>query len=221
MHYNDNKFISFHAKECDVRKTLILIGTIITAAFLLAFIPEDKAYAGEFDAAYYAAKYPDVHEAIGDDPIELYYHYLNFGMTEGRFKNAEEEAEGVASCAIDTYVDVDIENQTVTYFVNGEVVLTSPCVTGKVSTGNSTPKGNFVLRAKVPGKRLVGPTWDVWVNRWMRFTGLCGLHDASWRKNFGGQIYIKNGSHGCVNLPSDAAYSLYDMIEVGTAVIVH
>lgn len=204
-----------------MRKTVITVGATIIAVLFLALIPEFEAGASDFDPAYYAAKYPDVHEAFGDDPLELYNHYLNFGMDEGRFKNAEEEAAGTPSSTIDTYVDVDIENQTVTYYVNGEVVLSSPCVTGKVSTGNSTPTGRFVLRTKIPGKRLVGPTWDVWVNRWMRFTGLVGLHDAGWRRKFGGQIYIKNGSHGCVNLPADAAYSLYDMIDIGTAVIVH
>ena len=114
-----------------MRRTVIRIGLAITAAFLLALVPEVGASASDFDPAYYAARYPDVYEAFGDNPIELYYHYLNFGMTEGRFKNAEEEKEGVASCSIDTYVDVDIENQTVTYFLNGEVVLSCPCVSGR------------------------------------------------------------------------------------------
>ena len=208
-------------KELGMRKIIIKVSTIIFAAFILSFATATPAYASGFDAAYYAAKYPDVHEAFGDDVLELYNHYLNFGMDEGRFKNAEEEAEGVPATTIDTYVDVDIENQTMTYYVDGEAVLTSPCVTGKESTGNSTPRGRFVLRAKVPGKNLVGPTWNVWVDRWMRFTTFCGLHDASWRGKFGGQIYKKNGSHGCVNLPKDVAYQLYDMIEIGTAVIVH
>ncbi len=118
-----------------------------------------------------------------------------------------------------TYIDVDIKNQMLTYVENGQVILASPVVTGK--PGNSTPKGVFIINYTKPGKYLNGPTWHVWVDRWMRFSGNCGLHDATWRKEFGGEIYKTNGSHGCVNLPHDVALQLYDMVGVGTTVVVH
>lgn len=118
-----------------------------------------------------------------------------------------------------TYVDVSIDNQVLTYFVNGVPVLMTPCVTG--GPGHSTPRGFFQINSCIPGKYLTGPTWHVWVNRWMRFAGNCGIHDASWRKSFGGDIYMHNGSHGCVNIPSDQALQLYSMVGVGTPVIVH
>ena len=67
-----------------------------------------------------------------------------------------------------------------------------------------------------------GPTWHNWVDYWMPFTrGGCGLHDANWRSRFGGEIYKTNGSHGCVNLPHDKAEELFNMISIGTVVIVH
>lgn len=205
-------------------KTIIRMSALILAVLFFSIIYEVPSHASDtddFDADYYANAYADVRAVYGNNPIELYSHYLNYGMKEGRFKNAAEEASGVASCSIDTYVDVDIANQTMNYYKDGEVVLSSSCVTGNPNEGNSTPKGKFVVRTKIPGKYLVGPTWNVWVDRWMRFTGNCGLHDASWRSKFGGNIYKSDGSHGCVNLPSDVAYSLYDMIDIGTAVIVH
>ena len=118
-----------------------------------------------------------------------------------------------------TYIDISIDNQTLVYYVNGNPVLVTPCVTGK--PGRSTPKGVFAINSCVPGKYLNGPTWHVWVNRWMRFCGNVGIHDASWRKQFGGEIYKSNGSHGCVNIPSDQANLLYSMVGVGTTVIVH
>ena len=118
-----------------------------------------------------------------------------------------------------TYIDVDIANQMLTYFVNGAVVLSTPCVTG--SPGRSTPRGIFQINSCIPGKYLNGPTWHVWVNRWMRFAGGCGIHDATWRKSFGGNIYKTNGSHGCVNIPYDQALALYNMVGVGTTVYVH
>lgn len=118
-----------------------------------------------------------------------------------------------------TYIDVSIDAQTLTYFVNGAPVLITPCVTGK--PGRGTPRGVFAINSCVPGKYLNGPTWHVWVNRWMRFCGNVGIHDATWRKAFGGEIYKSNGSHGCVNIPHDQAVLLYSMVGVGTPVIVH
>ena len=39
---------------------------------------------GTFDAAFYAASYPDVAAALGTDPQVLYDHYISNGMREGR-----------------------------------------------------------------------------------------------------------------------------------------
>ena len=33
----------------------------------------------------------------------------------------------------------------------------------------------------------------------MPFDGGIGFHDASWRDEFGGDIYLTDGSHGCIN----------------------
>ena len=35
-----------------------------------------------------------------------------------------------------------------------------------------------------------------------------------------GEIYKTNGSHGCVNVPTDAAAKLYSMLEIGTPVYI-
>ena len=45
-----------------------------------------------FDAAYYAARYPDVAAVMGTDPAMLKLHYDLCGKTEGRFGSAAEEA---------------------------------------------------------------------------------------------------------------------------------
>ncbi len=127
--------------------------------------------------------------------------------------------ETTAAPAMLTYIDISIDTQTLVYYVNGSPVLITPCVTG--SPGRSTPRGVFRINSCIPGKRLKGATWNVWVDRWMRFCGNCGIHDAKWRKSFGGEIYKTNGSHGCVNLPHDQALLLYSMVGVGTTVIVH
>ena len=33
-----------------------------------------------------------------------------------------------------------------------------------------------------------------------------------WRADFGGDIYLKDGSHGCINLPPEAAEELFPIV---------
>ncbi|WP_026508509.1 L,D-transpeptidase [Butyrivibrio sp. MC2013] len=207
---------------------------LVIAGVILFGISSTSVRAEGFDAAYYAARYPDVVAELGTDPAAMLWHYQTYGINEHRFQNAQEEAAarpqevtGEAPAAApapqaggETYVDVDIANQTVTYYENGVVKLQTPCVTGKTSAGRGTPTGVYAITNEVPGKYLTGPTWKVWVDRWMPFNGNIGLHDANWRDAFGGDIYVRSGSHGCVNLPHDAAVALYDMVSVGTKVVV-
>ena len=51
----------------------------------------------------------------------------------------------------------------------------------------------------------------------MPFNGNVGMHDASWRSSFGADIYLRNGSHGCVNLPPKKAEAVYQYVEKGRA----
>lgn len=122
----------------------------------------------------------------------------------------------------DTYIEVSILDQHVWHYVNGELCCESDCVTGDTTKGHDTPTGVFYVTEKINGKYLKGANYTTWVNKWMRLTNSgVGLHDAYWRSNFGGSIYKGNGSHGCVNLPKNYAYSLYDEIEVGTPVVIY
>ena len=128
-----------------------------------------------------------------------------------------------------TYIDVDLSKQHVVYFENGKKKFESDCVSGCVAAGHSTPTGIFSINNKARNIKLVGggpkkskTHYESFVSYWMCFLGYgYGLHDATWRSNFGGDIYKYSGSHGCVNLPPAKAGELYDLISVGTIVIVH
>ncbi len=210
-----------------MEKRKVFTGILFAFFFLCTALVlySDKVNAGDFDPAFYAAQYPDVVAALGNDPAVLYNHYLTFGIKEHRFKNVFEKAAasdpGMAVPMPSTYIDVDIPNQVLVFYQLGEPVLVSEIVTGNEAKGNGTPTGVYFIDTKIPGKYLVGPDWNVWVDRWMKFTGAVGIHDASWRSKFGGDIYKYNGSHGCVNLPHDVALNLYDMVDIGTMVVVH
>lgn len=223
----------------DVKRYL----SLFFLSMLILTVLRLPAKADGFDAAFYAKKYPDVVAVLGNDPAALYNHYVTYGIKEGRSQNQAEDTakyqallngEGqqaqapapqpAAGLPNNTYVDIDLASQTMTYYENGQVALQSPIVSGNPNRGNGTPTGTFAINSHVPGKRLVGPTWNVWVDRWMQFTpNPChiGLHDANWRSSFGGEIYKSNGSHGCVNLPHDIAVALFDRVGIGTPVVVH
>ena len=117
------------------------------------------------------------------------------------------------------YITVSISNQTLTYYEYGEVVLTSPVVTG---INNGTPTGSFMVLNKARNVTLKGADYESFVNYWIAFKGSAyGLHDASWRSNFGGTIYKYNGSHGCVNMPYYKVQELYNLVDIGTPVYIN
>ena len=202
-----------------MKKRLLALGVSCVIALMSIVLFPVQSMASGFDPVYYAEKYPDVAAAVGTSQKALINHYLTFGISEGRYQNAAEEEAGTP---LNTYIDVNLTTQNVVYVLDGNVVWESPCVSGDTSKRRSTPTGIFAVYGHVKGTYLTGPTWHNWVDYWMPFSpGGCGLHDATWRKKFGGEIYKTNGSHGCVNLPPDKAKELFDMINIGTVVIVH
>ena len=120
-----------------------------------------------------------------------------------------------------SYIEIDLTGQQLWVYKNGECVVTTPIVSGCVADGNNTPIGVFSIYKKAEDAWLVGPTWRDHVDYWMPFYGAYGLHDASWRDEFGGDIYIHEGSHGCPNLPVEIAGQVYHNISVGTPVIIY
>ena len=126
------------------------------------------------------------------------------------------------------YVEVDIPNQHVYLYKSGKIFYETDCVTGLESDPDRlTPSGVFAIYSKEENKTLEGrltadgpATYTSDVSYWMPFYESYGMHDAPWRDKFGGQIYKEAGSHGCVNLPEEAAETIYNNTEVGTAVIV-
>ncbi|MDD7739827.1 MAG: L,D-transpeptidase family protein [Lachnospiraceae bacterium] len=127
-----------------------------------------------------------------------------------------------------TYVEVDISRQHIWFYKDGALIVESDCVTGMMVQSRYTPAGIFTVKSKTSPKVLRGPLqpdgtyeWESDVEYWMPFNGGIGLHDASWRGQFGGNIYINGGSHGCVNLPNSVAKKIYENLDVGTPVIVY
>lgn len=127
-----------------------------------------------------------------------------------------------------TYAEVDLSAQQMWFIKNGEVVLSTPVVTGNPNKGNATPQGTYTLTYKQKGAVLRGKLlpdgtreYESPVDYWMPFNGGIGFHDANWQSSFGGTRYKTHGSHGCINMPHEKAKILFGYIQAGTPVICH
>ena len=120
-----------------------------------------------------------------------------------------------------TYIEVDYTNQHMWYYEGGSLVLESDFVSGNINKGNGSPDGIFKIVYKQSPAVLKGEDYESDVTYFMPFAYNVGFHDASWRKEFGGEIYKKSGSHGCINMPLDTVQILYERVEKGIPVIAY
>lgn len=128
-----------------------------------------------------------------------------------------------------TYLEINITKQHLWFVKDGSVVLESDFVSGKESDSTRlTPSGTYYIYNKERNRVLRGTKqpngkyeYESPVSYWMPFNKGIGLHDASWRSTFGGNTYINSGSHGCINLPTGFAGSLYSQIYVNLPVVVY
>ena len=119
----------------------------------------------------------------------------------------------------DTYIEVDMGNQKLYAYLKGELLVETDIVTGNVNRKMSTPEGVVHIYNKQRNRTLRGPGYASFVKYWMPVRGGIGLHDAGWRKEFGGEIYKTDGSHGCINIPRAVMSDIYENFEEGTPVI--
>lgn len=118
-----------------------------------------------------------------------------------------------------TYIEVDMGEQKLYFYKEDELLVETDIVSGDLALNRDTPPGVFTIYYKTRNTVLRGPGYAQRVRRWMAVNGGIGLHDASWRDEFGGEIYKTDGSHGCINLPDDAADIIYDNAKIGTPVV--
>lgn len=125
--------------------------------------------------------------------------------------------DGVDTGEPNTYVEIDLGKQHLYYYENGVLKVESDIVSGTKGT-RQTREGTFAVMFKKNNYTLVGETWNRPVGYFIAFYTDVGLHDATWRSSFGGNIYETNGSHGCINMPEDKVAAIFDTIKDGTIV---
>ncbi len=126
-----------------------------------------------------------------------------------------------------TYIEVDLSEQHMYYYQNGEDIFESDIVSGDMRYADrQTPAGIYTLYYKkspdvLRGKQLANGKYEyeAKVNYWMPFNGGIGFHDANWQPYFGGDRFMEGGSHGCINMPPDKAAELYNIIDYNVPIV--
>lgn len=122
------------------------------------------------------------------------------------------------------WIDLNLSNNTTTAYVGSTPVM-GPVGIVPGMPGMLTPSGTFQIYLKYSSQTMRGTNLDgspyvaydvPWVSY---FTGPIAFHGAPWRDSFGWSG--PGGSHGCVNMPVDAAQFIYNWAPSGTVVISH
>ena len=118
-----------------------------------------------------------------------------------------------------TYIEIDMTDQKMYLYKEGECLVETDIVTGNMSKRWGTPEGVYYVYAKQKNRILRGQGYASPVKFWMPVNGNIGIHDAGWRNKFGGEIYKTSGSHGCINTPYENMKTIYEEVEVGVPVV--
>ena len=150
---------------------------------------------------------------VGSSNTKVYGTYITKSckITSGAY------GKGVGS----TYVEISIRSQHMWLYKNGKLIVETDVVTGNNDGAHNTPKGYHNIYSRARNTTLSGPGYSSFVEYWMAFCGGCGIHDSSWRSEYGGNIYNGNGSHGCVNTPRSAVAKIWSNTGWDTPVIIY
>ncbi len=164
-----------------------------------------------------------IEEGISAETEPIYYVNPNSQYTY----TCNEEWRTEDSDIGDTYCEVDLEEQHFWYYEDGELAYECDIVSGKPTEARNTPAGVYKIWYKELNKTLTGTTsagesWSTPVTYWNNISTFgVGLHDATWQSSFGGTRYVNYGSHGCINMPYDAAKYVYENIDYDTPVVMY
>lgn len=127
-----------------------------------------------------------------------------------------------------TYVEIDTTGQHMWIYVDGTLIDQGPTVTGQPNLDARTPTGTNYIRNKERDRYLkgispeTGREYDSLVNFWFPINwNDIGIHNSTWRNEFGGDVYLYNGSYGCINVVDHLAETIYHEVPYGTPVITY
>ncbi len=158
---------------------------------------------------------------IDREAEKAYYHEaLTKGVSETHIPAYEREGYHRGKNDIgSSYIEIDMTTQKMYLYLDGECLVDTDIVTGNMSRRWGTPEGIYTVYSMQKNRILRGANYASFVYFWMPVNGNIGIHDATWRDAFGGDIYKTDGSHGCINTPYKNAKTIYENVEVGFPVV--
>lgn len=180
-------------KVVEVKKNTVLLSSAFENAETIGFL--DQYETGEVlsdEGGFYLIRTPDQEGYIRKEDVK---------------------------CLTGLIVDIDKSEQKLYIYQDNSVLLTSNVVTGNDDT--PTLVGDFKVERMRENYILTGPGYSCPVSYWIQYNGNYGIHDYDMGGKYGGTIFHKNGSHGCVRMNIIPAREVYRLVKNGTPVIVH
>ena len=110
----------------------------------------------------------------------------------------------------DTYIELNIERQHLWFYENGRLIVQTDVTTGTDNEERRTPTGLFYVMNLYRDYTMYYSDGSSPCDYFIKVTSDgVGIHDASWRSEYGGDIWKTNGSHGCINTPYDAVQLIF------------
>ncbi|PRR81179.1 L,D-transpeptidase [Clostridium vincentii] len=116
-------------------------------------------------------------------------------------------------------MEINLTKQHLWFYKNGKLITDGDVITGLPTKDSETPTGIYQLKYKAKNATLKGEGYSVPVAVFMPFNAGIGIHGLGNRPLFGGSVYLKNGSQGCINCPSSLVKTIYNNIDAGTPVV--
>ena len=127
-----------------------------------------------------------------------------------------------------TYIEISITVQHLWMYKDGELLIDTNVVTGMPTDDEEriTHKGCFSVdwhEEHVLLGTMETRGYEQLVDYWIAFNQSEGIHDAQWREDseYIQEMYLYDGSHGCVNTPLAAMKVIFENVIDGEAVVIY
>ena len=156
---------------------------------------------------YYSSVYRIVEAAWGTDHRLWYRLRDNLAPGARRYVHAEhvrpilpQDLRPISPHVQDKRIEISLADQLLVAYEGQEPVFTTH-ISGGVGGDRATPRGNHQIVFKAPSRHMVGDGFDLpGVPFASYFWGAVAIHGTYWHNDYG-----RPRSHGCVNVPSEAA----------------
>ena len=121
-----------------------------------------------------------------------------------------------------TYIEVSLDEQHMYYYKDGALVLDPNIVSGTATPQRATPTMVTQVLDKKTDHTMKGSYGESHADFALVIheSGIL-IHDSSWRDEYGDDIWLYDGSHGCINTPLRYMEELYDQVDISTPVIIY